>query len=82
MFTYPLDKVTKDGKLFWTQPKRPPVEIKFNSNDELHIRFIVSFSCLLAKIHSIAIPDEKNIRSKEIQIQIAEKANAIIIEEF
>jgi hypothetical protein len=24
LFTYPLDHKTKEGKLFWTMPKRPP----------------------------------------------------------
>lgn len=27
LYTYPLDMKTKEGKLFWTLPKRPPREI-------------------------------------------------------
>lgn len=33
MHTYPLDAVTKEGKLFWTLPKRPPTPVEFNIND-------------------------------------------------
>jgi len=28
---YPLDSQTKDGKLFWSAPKRPPKELKFEA---------------------------------------------------
>jgi hypothetical protein len=34
LYTYPLEMKTKEGKLFWTLPKRPPVEItKLNPGD-------------------------------------------------
>lgn len=62
MFTYPLDKVTKDGKLFWSQPKRPPVNIPFCPEIETHSRFIVSFGCLLARVYQIEIPNENKSR--------------------
>ena len=28
LYTYPLDAKTKDGKLFWRLPKRPPTPIE------------------------------------------------------
>ena len=31
MHVYPLDFVTKEGKLFWTLPKRPPIPIEFDT---------------------------------------------------
>jgi len=30
LYTYPLDYKTKEGKLFWTMPKRPPGEQKYD----------------------------------------------------
>lgn len=55
MYVYPLDKKKKDGKLFWTLPKRPPKEINFDFNDKLHKDFIVYYSLLLSKIWGIKV---------------------------
>jgi len=53
MFTYPIDKKTKDGKLFWSQPKRPPVAIEYDEKDRLCNMFVVSYACLYAKANGI-----------------------------
>ncbi len=57
MYTYPLDAKTKDGKLFWSLPKRPPTALDFNINDPIHVNAIAALACLRAKIYSIKIPD-------------------------
>jgi len=37
LFTYPLDRKTKDGEPFWKLPKRPPTSLeKFDPKDKLH----------------------------------------------
>jgi hypothetical protein len=33
---YPLDKQTKEGRPFWSLPKRPPTPIEFDPKVEMH----------------------------------------------
>ena len=60
LYTYPLDKMTKDGKPFWSSPKRPPFEMIFDKGDPLHQTFMVACATLTAKIYGIPAP--KNLR--------------------
>ncbi len=57
MRAYPKDKITKDGDPFWSLPKHPPSELKFNPKNELHARFVTAAACLWAKIFSIPLPE-------------------------
>ena len=61
MYVYPLDKKKKDGKLFWTLPKRPPKEVNFDYSNQLHKEFIQYYSFLLSKIWGIEVDDKINI---------------------
>lgn len=36
LHAYPLDKMTKEGRPFWSLPKRPPHIVEFDPNNELH----------------------------------------------
>lgn len=82
MFTYPLDKVTKDGKLFWSQPKRPPCEVQFDPANELHQKLVVSHACLLARVNQIPIPQEKKARAKEVQAEWAAFTQQVKCKQF
>jgi len=42
LYVYPLDTKTKDGKPFWTLPKRPPHDITFDPEKEMHYNFIAA----------------------------------------
>ncbi len=50
MHVYPLDHKNKEGKLFWTLPKRPPTAVIFDIDNKLHKEFIESYSYLWANI--------------------------------
>lgn len=50
MHVYPLDHKTKDGTLFWTLPKRPPVALEFSQKEKLHLDFIKAYAKLLSKV--------------------------------
>ena len=52
--------MTKDGKPFWSSPKRPPFEMIFDKGDPLHQTFMVACASLTAKIYGIPAP--KNLR--------------------
>jgi len=57
MHVYPIDYKTKEGKLFWSLPKRPPVFLDFDINDELHLECIKSFARLHSEIWGIKIEE-------------------------
>lgn len=48
LFNFPPDQMTSSGAPFWSGPKRCPKAVKFSTNEELHIDFIVSAANLYA----------------------------------
>ena len=42
LYVYPLDTKTKDGKPFWTLPKRPPHPLDFDPENKAHADFIAA----------------------------------------
>eukprot|EP01022_Parablepharisma_sp_SALTPOND_P015993 TRINITY_DN22_c0_g3_i1.p1 TRINITY_DN22_c0_g3~~TRINITY_DN22_c0_g3_i1.p1 ORF type:complete len:4095 (+),score=552.02 TRINITY_DN22_c0_g3_i1:5895-18179(+) len=80
LFTYPLDFKTKDGTPFWSLPKRPPLELKFNPTDLLHASLITSMACLQARIWGIKEPE--NARSEATRFKIADEASRVLVPEF
>ena len=53
LHVYPLDFATKDGKLFWTLPKRPPVALDFQP-ETLCLKFVESFARLNSRVWGLA----------------------------
>ena len=80
MYTYPLDAKTKEGRPFWSLPKRPPTEIVFDPKNVLHASSVAAFACLRAKIFNIPIP--KDARKDNTKLQIAEEAAKVKVPEF
>ncbi len=39
---FPPDYVDSKGKLFWISPKRPPVNLVFDKNNENHFNFVLT----------------------------------------
>lgn len=74
LHVYPLDSKTKEGNLFWTLPKRPPVPLEFDKKNPLHQQFIASIACLRATIFFIDIPTKKP-RTDEFRQECAENAS-------
>ncbi len=64
MHVYPLDKVTKEGRPFWSLPKRPPHPVEFDPEDKVHQTYIGACAGLYANIFKIKI-DYENPRSDE-----------------
>lgn len=58
LHVYPLDKQTKDGRPFWSLPKRPPHAVEFDKSNEVHVNFLAACACLMASIYNIDIPFE------------------------
>ena len=47
---FPADYTDKDGQLFWKSPKRPPIVIGFNNDDEDHLRYVKACMNILNQI--------------------------------
>lgn len=80
MFVYPEDKKTKDGKPFWSLPKRPPQFLKFDHTNLAHARFIAAAACLRATIFKVDVP--KDPRKEETILEIAKMAEGVKVVEW
>jgi len=81
MHVYPLDKKDKDGKPFWSLPKRPPSAAVFDPELELHQDLVAAYACLYATMFKIAIPYDKP-RSREAKAAMALSAKDVALPEF
>ena len=81
LYSYPLDKKDKNGKLFWTLPKRPPISLDYSIDDQLCTDFISAYACLMANMFNIKIPydNPRDIISKKDMIL---KTKNMTVEEF
>ncbi|CAD8120224.1 unnamed protein product [Paramecium sonneborni] len=73
--TYPLDSLTKEGKLFWSPPKRIPKIIGFN--ESVALKFVEYYAILTAQIYGIKIPQEYDMSKIDTKLlnQQQEKKN-------
>ena len=78
---YPLDKLTSEGRPFWSLPKRAPNPLSFDPQNQVHQTFIASYACLLAKIYKVEIPFEEP-RSELSKRKIADAAHMIKVKPF
>lgn len=81
LHVYPLDAKTKDGNLFWSLPKRPPVPADFDPTNPLHIQFITSMACLRANVFKIELPS-KTPRTEEFRKEVGLMASQFKVPEF
>jgi ubiquitin-activating enzyme E1-like protein 2 len=51
---YPLDHLMNDGSLFWKLPKRPPMPVKFDYENRVHLEFVASLARLFAVLFNVA----------------------------
>ncbi len=80
LFTYPIDFKTKDGTPFWTLPKRPPTELKFNPTDSLHAAFVTAIACLKARTWGIKEPESARVAANALKI--ADAASRVPVNDF
>ncbi len=56
LHAYPLDHKIDESTVFWKLPKRPPHAIKFNVDDDMHVRFVMSCARLHANVYGVSVP--------------------------
>eukprot|EP00343_Euplotes_focardii_P012921 CAMPEP_0205833078 /NCGR_PEP_ID=MMETSP0206-20130828/48682_1 /ASSEMBLY_ACC=CAM_ASM_000279 /TAXON_ID=36767 /ORGANISM="Euplotes focardii, Strain TN1" /LENGTH=1012 /DNA_ID=CAMNT_0053139147 /DNA_START=84 /DNA_END=3122 /DNA_ORIENTATION=+ len=74
LFIFPKDYVDKDGRTFWSGPKRAPDVVERESSDEITLHFISACANLIA--FNVGVPQNRDKTS------IAEIANRIILPVF
>lgn len=89
--SFPEDAKDKDGNLFWTSPKRPPVVVPFDENSPDHLAFIASIVNILQQfivpLNPIHVaPSElqnilRGIQVREVKIDNSEEARARLVNE-
>ncbi|KAK7060226.1 E1 ubiquitin-activating protein [Paramarasmius palmivorus] len=64
LFTFPKDAVTDSGQPFWSGPKRAPDPITFDSNNPLHLSFIIAAANLHAFNYGLKGETDPNVYKK------------------
>ena len=59
LHVYPVEKLNKDGRPFWSLPKRPPRPVDFDPACEMHQHVVSAFACLYATVYGVKIPHDK-----------------------
>lgn len=80
LHVYPPEHKLKDGKLFWTLPKRLPQPLSFDANDEMCQMFIQSMATIMSRVFHIKV--DKNVRSADFRMTIALASLDTQIDEF
>lgn len=69
---FPADYVDSEGKLFWTSPKRPPIPLPFDKENEEHQNFVITVVKILNQILPMQFSCNKEQilnKLKEMKIQ-------------
>eukprot|EP01046_Picozoa_sp_COSAG06_P022250 COSAG06_NODE_1714_length_8624_cov_12.847977_1_plen_2251_part_00 len=84
LHVYPTTAVTKDGKPFWTLPKRPPTPLDFDPEDPLCASFVVAAAALRAVEFGIAMPEaaQPGALSEAAKAAAVAAAGECAVEEF
>ncbi|EQB60567.1 ubiquitin-activating enzyme e1 [Vairimorpha apis BRL 01] len=74
--TFPPDCLTKEGQPFWMPPKRAPVPINFDLNNDLHLTFVRSMANIYRDVYQI---HHKRINNDFVRDYINSEASNYII---
>ena len=80
LYVYPIDAKDKNGQPFWTLPKRPPHEVSFDSDNPLHVDFVIAVGSLFARVWGLEVP--KNIKEEEVKKSYGIAASMITLPKY
>ncbi|MPC17570.1 Ubiquitin-like modifier-activating enzyme 1 [Portunus trituberculatus] len=73
LHNFPKDQTTSSGEPFWSGPKRCPHSIRFNSNKDLHLDYVVAAANLKAEVYGIPqVRDRQAVKDMVDKIEIPE----------
>jgi ubiquitin-activating enzyme E1 len=61
LHSFPLDRVTSSGTLFWSGAKRPPSPLLFSADDPLHLEFVEAAANLRAHMFSLPVQEDRGM---------------------
>ncbi|CAH1403946.1 unnamed protein product [Nezara viridula] len=67
LFNFPPDQMTTNGQPFWSGPKRCPVALDFDVNNDLHLDYILAAANLKAEVYGIPQVRDRSIIAKIVQ---------------
>jgi ubiquitin-activating enzyme E1 len=82
LYNFPADFVDQHGVPFWSGAKRPPTPTTFDTNNPLHLDFIVAASYLRAYTYGLITSELKPIDLEETVEQIRRSVGKFEIPEF
>jgi ubiquitin-activating enzyme E1 len=68
LYNFPPDQQTSSGTPFWSGPKRCPVPILFDMNEDLHLDYILATANLKAEVYGLAQVRERSMIREMVQI--------------
>jgi ubiquitin-activating enzyme E1 len=68
LFNFPPDQITSSGQPFWSGPKRCPVPLDFDINNELHMDYIIAAANLKAAVYGVPVNTNREEIMKIISI--------------
>lgn len=54
LFNFPPDQQTTSGAPFWSGPKRCPIPMAFDANEQLHLDYILAAANLKAAVYGVS----------------------------
>jgi len=60
LHNFPPDQLTSTGSPFWSGPKKCPTPLVWNSEDPMHLEFVVSGANLRAEVYGVPQNKDKN----------------------
>ena len=88
---FPPDYVDKNGNLFWTSPKRPPVVLPFDETDPEHLNFVNAIVNVLQQFivpttrfsfsHEELVAVLRKVSVRKVKIDLSEEEKARLVSE-
>ncbi|XP_072016997.1 ubiquitin-like modifier-activating enzyme 6 [Amphiura filiformis] len=85
LHSYPEDARTDNGELFWKYPRRKPMPVAFDPDNEMHMMFIETAARLLAFVYNVDVTEDDvsrqnvNYLLKDIETPTFEPKNKVIV---
>lgn len=67
LFNFPPDQQTSSGAPFWSGPKRCPVPMAFDANNDLHLDYVWATANLKAEVYGVPQVRDRHVVKTIVQ---------------